>query len=371
MSTDMNGAARCVVGVVVCVMLTLGLGGCLPSSVTLNFGDESTLKRAVVDEVRAPAGDDGESGGRGDIAVIDVRGVILDSPAPALFGSQANPTAELAARLRVAGEDDDVKAVVLRMNTPGGGVTASETMHAIVRRFRQSTGKPVIISMGDVCASGGYYLSTAGDYVVAQPTGITGSIGVIIPTVNFSEGMRRIGIVSRSIKSGANKDLANPLEGMRDSQYAVLQQMVDEFYARFKALVVASRQSPAVVRTASGQTLARAALDMSRVDELTDGRVLSGTQAVRAGLADVEGDLIDAIHIARRMAGLSQARVVRFHRSSATPTTVYASTEQDAGVHTPGGNTGGGDLHLLSLYLSPGPDQLSTGGAYYLWVAGK
>ncbi len=343
----------------------------MPTSVTFHFGDDSLLRRTVVDDLTTPKDEAPESGGSGDVAVIDVRGVLLDSSSPGLFGSGANPTAELAARMRAAAEDSCVKAVVLRMNTPGGGVTASETMHSIVRRFRESTGKPVVISMGDVCASGGYYLSTAGDYVVAQPTGITASIGVIIPTVNFSEGMRRIGIVSRSIKSGANKDLANPLEAMRDSQYAVLQGMVDEFYAKFRAIVVQARQSPRTVRTPGGQTLARTALDMSRLDELTDGRVISGSAAVKAGLADAEGDLIDAIHVARRMAGLSRARVVRFHRSIKTPTTVYEGADSLADVGGTDMRRGGGDFSLISVNMTPGPDQLSTGGAYYLWMPGQ
>lgn len=349
-----------------------GLAGCMPTSVTFQFGDDSMVRRTPVDELSAPAGERAESGGSGDVALIDVRGLLLDSSSPGLFGSTGNPTAELAARLRAAAEDSRVKAVVLRMNTPGGGVTASETMHSIVRRFRESTGKPVVISMGDVCASGGYYLSTAGDYVVAQPTGITASIGVIIPTVNFSEGMRRIGIVSRSIKSGANKDLANPLEPMREPQFAVLQGMVDEFYAKFRAMVVEARKSPGAVRTPGGATLARAALDMARLDELTDGRVMSGAQAVRAGLADAEGDLIDSLHIARRLAGLSSARVVRFHRSRQTPTTVYGAPEELAARGpASAGQTGGGDINLISLHMAPGPDQLSTGGAYYLWMPGQ
>ena len=95
----------------------------------------------------------------------------------------------------------------------------------------------VALVANEVAASGGYYLAMAGDKVLAQPTTITGSIGVIIPTMNVSQGLAKIGIVSRSVKSGANKDLANPLEPMREGQYAVLQHMVDDFYAKFRALV--------------------------------------------------------------------------------------------------------------------------------------
>src|SRR5688572_21995085 len=178
------------------------LPACAPLSVTFTLGaKESPLTETIV--IDDPGGIANPK-----IAMIDVRGTIIDAARPGLFGSGANPVDELVSRLRLAEEDSTVKAVILRINSPGGSVTASDTMYREVRRFAEVTKKPIIASLGDIAASGGYYLALGCDEIVTQPTTITASIGVIIPTINVSDGLKRIGIVARSIKSGANKDLA-------------------------------------------------------------------------------------------------------------------------------------------------------------------
>jgi protease IV len=281
------------------------------------------------------------------IAMIDVRGTIIDAARPGLFGSGANPVDELVSRLRLAEEDSTVKAVILRINSPGGSVTASDTMYREVRRFATVTKKPIIASLGDVAASGGYYLALGCDEIITQPTTITASIGVIIPTINVSDGLKRIGIVARSIKSGANKDLANPLEPMREGQYAILQGMVDEFYARFRGLVVERRPQIA----------------SDRLEELTDGRVVTGAEALRMGLADREGDLRDAFTRAKELAGLPAASLIKYHEQYSHPRTAYSP---DASVHAAAGPT---EVNLVQLELG---DALGAGGtnAYYLWAPG-
>lgn len=323
--------------------LTLGAlwgGGCGRPSITFALGaDDGVLRERTVIE---------ESGGGGaKIAQIDVRGVIVDSPRSALFGDGANPVDELVARLDRAAKDPEVRAVLLRINSPGGGVAASETMYKEVRRFRETTGKPVVASMGEVAASGGYYLSLAADETFAQPTTITASIGVIMPTVNFSRAMSHWGIVSRSIKSGDNKDLANPLEPMRDGQYAVLQGMVDEFYAGFRGLVVERREGRG--------------LEMSRIDELTDGRVVTGAEAVRAGLVDHQGGVREAFARAKELARLPRATLVRYHGEGQNPPRSAYAKADDAG-----------DFNLVKIDV---PESLlgapsSAGGFYYLWAPG-
>jgi protease IV len=214
-----------------CLASALTGGACAPLSVTIGVGpgDRKLHETTVLTD----------TGGDGDkVAMIDVRGLIADVREPALFGEGHNPVDEFLSRLERAGKDGSVKAVILRINSPGGTVTASDILYREVLRFRETTKKPVVASLGEVAASGGYYLALSADRIIAQPTSITGSIGVIIPTVNFSEGLSRIGIQSRSIKSGPNKDIANPLEPIREGQYAVLQGIVDEFYASFKGLVI-------------------------------------------------------------------------------------------------------------------------------------
>ncbi|MBC7772788.1 MAG: signal peptide peptidase SppA [Pyrinomonadaceae bacterium] len=319
------------------------LSGCMPTSVTFNFGaDDGKLDESVVIA---------DAGGGPKILLIDVRGLIIDGPQKGLFSNGLGPVDDLVARLGKAEADPEVKAVVLRINSPGGSVSASDTMYREVRRFCDKTKKPVVASLGEVAASGGYYLALATDRIVTQPTTITGSIGVIIPTLNVSEGLSRIGITSRSIKSGANKDLANPLEPMREGHYAVLQGMVDEFYERFKELVVSRRVNIT-----------------GKLDELTDGRVVSGAEAVRAGLADAEGDLRDSFETAKQLARLDSAQLVKYHpRGSPRPRTAYASTDLPP-PSSGSSQAGDTEINLLQLRLGDVPGGLSGAGIYYLWM---
>jgi len=329
------------------------LGACTPLSITFTLGarDGRLKESTVIDDSAAWRAD--------KIALIDVQGVLVETPpgrALGLIGGGSSPVDEFVARLKRAEEDPRIRAVVLRINSPGGSVTASDTMYRELRRFREATGKPVVASLGEVAASGAYYLALGADEIVAQPTSITASIGVIIPTINVSEGLRRIGVVARSVKSGANKDLANPLEPMRDSQYAVLQSMVDEFYARFRALVVERR------------TAAPNALDAAHLDELTDGRVVTGAQAVRAGLADREGDLRDAFERAKALAGIEHARLIKFYGEyDPPPRTPYAA----AGPHAiPSGAAPSGATEINLFRIDGLTDLGGPAGAvaYYLWL---
>lgn len=351
------------------LLAALALPGCTPTSVTFNFGDDSGIR-----ETQVATDGPNASSTSAKVALIEVRGLIIDGPTPGLISEGRNPVAELVARLRKAEADDDVKAIVLRITSPGGGVGATETMYSEVRRFRERSGKPIVVHLGDVAASGGYYLALAGDYLIASPSGIAGSIGVIIPTLNFSEGMNRWGIVSRSVKSAANKDLANPLEPMREGQYAVLQHMVDGMYSTFKGRVVARRGgSSQVVSDPPCSALAKP-IDMARLDELTDGRVMLGREAVDAGLADMTGDLYDAFAKARGLAGLTGARIVKYHRGGEVPTSPYAGAEAPR-AQTPQAASAGTEINLLKLNL-PGANSvndasMTTGGAYYLWLSGQ
>ncbi len=318
------------------IVLVLGLSGCGPASVTFSLGphDESLKETTVIE-------------GTGDkVAQIDVRGLIADEERSALFGNGTNPVDDLVARLEKAAQDREVRAVVLRINSPGGTVAASESMYQEVRRFRESTGKPVVVSMGEVAASGGFYLAMAGDVVIAQPTSITGSIGVIIPTINVSEGLGSIGIHARSVKSGKNKDLANPLEPMRDEQYAVLQHMVDQFYAQFRGLVLERR-------AAAHHDLA------SRADELMDGRVFTGKEAAEIGLVDATGGVRDAFDRAMQLLGLEHARLVKYHAEGRRPRSAYASD---------GTPPAGMEFNLVNIEGPIGLASFSGGRAYYLWM---
>jgi len=343
-----NRFRRIAAGVLVGAMGVLA--GCTPLTVSFTlFADDSRLSEATI---LTEKGD-----GSAKIAQIDVHGLISDRAGGGFLSKETNPVDDLTARLRKAERDPNVKAVIIRINSPGGTVTASDVLYREVRRFSRESKKPVVASLGEIAASGGYYLALSADRIVAEPTGITGSIGVIIPTVNISDGLGRIGIRSRSITSRSNKDLANPLEPMREEHYAVLQGLVDDFYARFRSLVIERRGT-------AGTKGGTRPLDMDRIDELTDGRVLTGVRAMEAGLVDQNGGLDDAFDVAKGLAGLKAARLVKYYRGDEDkPRSPYARSD-------PSPMGAGTEINLLQIQMN-GMSSLSpmgSAGAYYLWL---
>src|SRR5439155_5155633 len=174
-----------------------------------------------------------------------------------------NPLSVFTQQLEAAEKDSAVKAVVLRVNSPGGTVTTSDAIYQMLLRFRTKTHKPVVASMQEVAASGAYYVSCAADRIMAQPTTVVGSIGVIFNTFSFSGTMDKIGASSVAIKSGPLKDMGSPFKPLSFEEKQVMQAMVDEYYARFVNVVTTNRsiRDPETVRLT------------------TDGRVFSGTRA--------------------------------------------------------------------------------------------
>ncbi len=286
--------------------------------------------------------DEGLGWGGAKVALIDVSGLLIDRRRPGLLTEKENPVARLNESLVRAMNDRTVKAVVLRINSPGGTVTASALMYDEVMHFKKKTGKPVVVAMGDVAASGGYYLACAGDHVIAHPTTITGSIGVIIQTFNFSEGMQRIGIRADAITSGPNKDMGSPFSPMSPEQRALLQGIVDDFYEDFRAVVLARRPE----------------LEHSQVEQITDGRVVTGRHAAELGLVDETGGLRDAFAAAKDRAGVMAARLVKYHRPLEYVGSAYAASE----AATPST----AQINLLQLNFDDGL-MGETSGFYYLW----
>lgn len=339
------------------VCLAFAAGGCTPITVSATlFADDSRLSEATVET---------ERGAEADIAQIDIRGLIADREGGGLLFPGTNPVDDLTSRLRKAERDPGVKAVIIRINSPGGTVTASDILYREVRRFARESKKPVVASLGEVAASGGYYLALSADRIVAEPTAITGSIGVIIPTVNISEGLGRIGIRSRSIVSRPNKDLANPLEPIREEHYAVLQAIVDEYYARFRELVVERRGEAAghgSDETPAAELYGRKRLDASRLNELTDGRVMTGARAYEAGLVDGTGGIHEAFDLAKKLAGLKAANLIKYYRQDEDkPRSPYARSDPSP--------TGQSEINLFQIRMNaPGLPGAESAGAYYLWI---
>ncbi len=275
------------------------------------------------------------------VALIDVTGLIADVRRPGLLVPGGNPVAEYAESLRRAEDDPRVQAIIVRVNSPGGTVTASDVVYRETRRFRERTGKPVVVLMGDVAASGGYYLACAADRIVAHPTTVTGSIGVIMQTFNFSEGMRRIGIHADAIVSGEKKAAGSPFQPMERDHRALLQNMVNEFYDNFITTVTSSRTG----------------LSAEQLDLITDGRVVTGRQALELGLIDEIGDLYTAFDTARELAGLPAARLVKYHRALQHVGSAYA--ESPAGSSST-------QLNLMQLNLD-GAAMHDQPNFFYLW----
>ncbi len=215
------------------------------------------------------------SGGFGDrVGVIEVRGVIEDSR-------------ETVSQIRMMAEDERVLAVLVRVESPGGAVAPSQEIYQALNRLRSEHEKPVVVSMGTIAASGGYYIACAADSVLALPGTLTGSIGVILQFPDLQEVFRKVGIGMETIKSGDHKDLGSPFRQMSDSERELLQEMVDDVYGQFVEVVSQGRDiSPDSVRS------------------LADGRIFSGRQALMLGLIDRTGSYHDALAVAGGMCGL-------------------------------------------------------------------
>ncbi len=227
----------------------------------------------------------------GKIAIIDVDGMIMNMKPSSLLGmgSQENPVAVFQEKLNAAAEDSHVKAVVLRINSPGGTVSASEAMYDALIRFRTESKKPVITFIQDVGASGAYYLACGTPRILCQSTSVTGSIGVLIQTFSLAGTLKKIGVTTTAITSGPMKDMGSPLKELSEEDRQFLQKIVSEYYDKFVSVVAAGRKN----------------LKEEQVRTLADGRIYTGKQALEAGLVDRLGELNDAVNEAKKAAGLT------------------------------------------------------------------
>lgn len=212
------------------------------------------------------------------VAVIEIKGVILD------------PT-EVNDALREYAKRDDVKAIVLRIDSPGGAVGPSQEIYREVMRIRST--KKVVASMGSVAASGGYYIAAAADKIFANPGTITGSIGVIIEFMNTEELFKKIGVKGTTIKSGRFKDTGSPLREMTEADKKLLGDVVGDIHSQFVTAVAQGRN-----------------MKYEEVAVIADGRIFSGAQAMKLGLVDQLGSLDDAIAEVARLAGIEEKHSV-------------------------------------------------------------
>lgn len=232
------------------------------------------------------------------VAVIRIEGPIMSGEATeGLFEGDVATTGNIMSELRLAAKDKSVKAVMLRINSPGGSVTAAEEIGREIRRLKEETGKPVVASMGDTAASAGYWLAACSDKIYANSSTLTGSIGVYIPYMNTEDLYKKIGIYGTKIKSGEFKDILSNERPMTAAERDLLQKMVNEMYDQFVNVVSEGRKIP-----------------VEKVKALADGRVYTGKQAKELGLVDEIGNYYDALDATGAMVGIEGTPEVKEFR---------------------------------------------------------
>ena len=243
------------------------------------------------------------------VLVMDIDGIISGRAA----GASGSLVENLRDQFERASEDDDIRAVVLRVDSPGGEVLASDEIHDAIRAFQDEQDIPVVAAMGSLAASGGYYVSAPCRWIVAHPLTLTGSIGVIFHGYNYRGLMDKVGVLPDVVKSGKLKDMFSGEQRPEDvlpDEKRILNDLVQESFTRFKTVV---REG----RTAAAEKNKKAGIDGGRVlspewEGLADGRILSGIQAHEAGLVDELGDFRKAVSRAKALAGIPDANLVSY-----------------------------------------------------------
>lgn len=280
--------------------------------------------------------------GSGDakILLLDVSGTITSEEERGAFGigKREGMVARIESELSLAAQDDDVRAVIVRINSPGGSVTASDILYDRLSRFRASQSVPVVAQLMDTAASGGYYVALAADEIVAHPTTVTGSIGVIFTGISLEGLLEKVGVRNQTIKTGAKKDIGSPLRTMTAEERELLETLLGDMQDRFMGLVEERRPS----------------LTPESKKMISDGRVLSARQAFDAGLVDRIGYLDDTIEVTKSRAGVAEARIILYRRSDEFAENLYSRAEFAAP-----------QINLINLDLSPA---LTKPQFLYLWM---
>lgn len=234
------------------------------------------------------------------IAVIYVDGMIVGGRGQVSLFAEGGGTDALIRQLHTARDDAAVKAIILRINSPGGTVPASQEVGEELKKIR-AAGKPVITSMADMAASGGYWLAACTDKIYANPSTITGSLGVYMPYSNWEELYKKIGVRQEKIKSGPHKDILSPDRQLTEEERDIIQVMVDDMYNQFVEVIAEGRH-----------------LDPAKVRELADGRIYTGRQAKEVGLVDELGNMYDAIDGAANMVGIQgEPEIIEYGKMNA------------------------------------------------------
>lgn len=253
-------------------------------------------------------------GGAGDhkVLVVDIDGTISNKEKRSMTGAEIKHgmVDEVREILLKAEEDEAIKALLLRVNSPGGTVTSSDIIHHQILRFKEKTRVPVYVSIEDLAASGGYYIAVAGDRIIAHPTSLTGSIGVIALKLNLQGLLEKVGVDWEVVKSGDKKDFLSPLRPLTEEERRLFQETIDQFHARFVQIVSQGRPG----------------LDEAAVAALADGRVYSAHQALENKLVDQIGYLDDVVETMKRDLGVKELKLTTYQRPGEYRGKIYSAS---------------------------------------------
>ena len=285
-----------------------------------------------------------EGDAKGKVLVVHIRGTISDAPRRRLVSTRPSMVQEVVSQLRKAEKDSEIKAVLLKINSPGGSATASDILYNEIVAFKEKTGAKVVVAMMDVAASGGYYISLPSDYILAHPTSITGSVGVVFIRPDVAGLMAKIGVDVEVSKTGKNKDMGSPFRQATAEEKQIIQNMIDRLNQRFLDRIAAHRR-----------------IDPRRLKEISTARIFLAEDALKLGMIDRVGYIREAVSRAKRLAELPQnAKLVVYRRTEFPDDNLYnTSTSQYEGQ----------GLSIVSLDL---PASLASyqAGFYYLWQPG-
>jgi len=295
---------------------------------------------------RGPRVETRVAGTRGPkILMVDIDGIIREEATSSFLTSTESTVARVREQLDAARADASVKAVLLRVDTPGGSATASDVIYSELLRFKQDRGVPILAHFMGMAASGGYYVAMAADEIDAEPTNVTGSIGVIFVGLSFAGLMDKLGVEDQTVTGGKLKDAGSPLRHMTRQERAIFQSVIDDLHARFRKVVAAGRPE----------------LSEARVAELADGRIYSAPQALENGLIDSIGSIEDTVAKIEKRLGVEESVVVSYHRRGEWRRNLYTKAPAAPSTIPP---LSGGILDVSGLA------RMMLPGFHYLWWPG-
>jgi len=278
---------------------------------------------------------------KGKVLIIPVRGIISDNTKKGMLYDMPSMVQEIVSQLRMAEIDEEVRAVLLKIDSPGGSTTASDILYHEIMAYKKRTGTKVVAAMMDIATSGGYYVSLPSDLIIAHPTTITGSIGVIFIRPELINIMGKIGLDIEVIKSGQNKDMGSPFRESTEEEDKIFQDLIDELSGRFLNLVAKHRK-----------------IDQNILSNISTARVYLANEALQLGLVDKIGYLNDAIMQAQELAGLNEdCKVIVYRRTRYPNDNIYNTSTTRFGSQ---------GLSLIDLGMLDSITSLRT-GFYYLW----